>query len=236
MVGMTKVVPQSKTDLVVAKITESIVGGEYRPGEFLPNEEGLCRSLGVSRSILREATRVLAYRGLLEIRQGRGTVVRIPKQDVSEESLSIFLRANRVSFERLMEVRMPIEIEIARLAALRRREEHLSAMRELLRRMAENPTDLKASVEADGDFHQALVKATDNPLVGIILNSVVQFLRESRTLTIGFAGFEKAIREHTAIYNAVKAKDAAQAARCMEKHMMSTWKDLKQATAEVANG
>jgi len=238
MAGMTKVIPQSKTDLVVAKITESIVTGEFLPGEFLPNEEGLCQKLGVSRSILREATRVLSYRGLLEIRQGRGTVVRIPKQDVSEESLSIYLRANRVSFERLMEVRTPIEIEIALLAATRRREEHLETLQGLLRKMAQCAKDknLAASVQVDGDFHQTLVKATDNPLVGIIINSVLQFLQESRTLTIGYAGFEKAITEHTAIFDAVKAKDAAGAAECMEKHMMSTWKDLRQATGEVTDG
>jgi DNA-binding FadR family transcriptional regulator len=237
MSGITKVRSSSKTDLVVEKITESIMAGEFGPGEFLPNEEGLCRDLGVSRSILREATRVLAYRGLLEIRQGRGTVVRVPRREVSEESLSIFMRTNRVSYARLMEVRRPVEIEIARLAAGRRDETHLAAMRESMEKMARPGKDfnLAACVRADGEFHQALLKATDNPLVEIIINSVLHFLHESRMLTLRVAGFEKATREHRAIYEAVKAKDAELAATCMEKHMASTWSDLMQVKRETGD-
>ena len=69
-----RIKPQSRSDLVVDRITNSIINGELTDGQLLPPESQLCEALGVSRSILREAVRVLSSKGLVEVRQGHGNL------------------------------------------------------------------------------------------------------------------------------------------------------------------
>ena len=169
MEKLSKIKPQSRTDLVVDKITNLIINGELSEGELLPPENKLCEIFGVSRSILREAIRVLATKGLVEVRSGYGTLARVPKDDIPEEALSNYLKANAISLLQPMEIRIPIEIEAARLAAQRRTEKHVRMMEKVLQIMQSPSKTLEMYVHADDDFHGIIVDATDNPIFGIVI-------------------------------------------------------------------
>ena len=219
METFSKIKSPSRAELVVDKITNSIINGELSDGELLPPENQLCEIFGVSRSILREAIRVLASKGLVEVRQGYGTLVCVPKIDVPEEALDTYLKTNTFSLLQLMEIRTSIEIEVARLAAERRNNRHLQMMEESLRIFYSHAENLEIYANADKDFHRALIDASGNPLFGIMIRPIMGYLHLSRQLALRHFGLAVVIQEHQAIFEAIKNKDAVTAATKMKEHM-----------------
>ncbi|PIE36225.1 hypothetical protein CSA56_01000 [candidate division KSB3 bacterium] len=209
----------SRADLVVDKITNSIINGNLSDGELLPPEPKLCEMFGVSRSILREAIRVLASKGLLIVRQGYGTVACVPKIDIPEEALGTYLSTNPFSLEQLMELRTPIEIEVARLAARRRSDEHIARLEESLQKMLSYTANVEMMSTADKEFHRVLIEASDNPLFGIIIRSIMRYLHLSRQLAIRHFGIAVVVDEHKAIIEAITEQQPDTAANAMRNHM-----------------
>jgi GntR family transcriptional repressor for pyruvate dehydrogenase complex len=177
---------------------------------------------GISRSIMREAIKVLAAKGLLEVKQGFGTVVCLPKDEVPEKALMTYMAAHSVSLAQLMEVRTPLEIAIAKLAAAGRTDEHLQRMAATFEILAVEGQSLDVYTNADVTFHQSLVDAAGNHIFKIIVNSIIQYLEMSRRLTIHHFGLEIVIKGHEQIFKAVVDKDPSAAAKAMEAHMIST--------------
>ena len=219
---------QSRAELVVDKITNSIINGELSDGELLPPENQLCEIFGISRSILREAFSVLVSKGLVEVKQGHGTFVRLPKIDVPEEAVRNYLMTNTFSLLQLMEVRTPIEVEVARLAAERRQEKHVSIMDESLQIMHANSNGAETLSDADEAFHQAIIDASGNLLFGIMIRSIIVNLHIGRQLAIRHFGIEVVIQEHEKIYQAIIKKQPAVAAKKMKEHMEGALKRINQ--------
>lgn len=147
------------SDQVVERLRERI-GGQLAVGDKLPSESELMAELGVGRSTVREAVRVLAHMGLLEARQGQGTYVRATSPEV--ETLGERLRRARAP--EVYELRHILEQEIVRLAALRRDEGDLERMREHLRTRRRHMAagDAARFLDAGIAFHVALAAATKN--------------------------------------------------------------------------
>jgi GntR family transcriptional repressor for pyruvate dehydrogenase complex len=204
---------------VVDKITNSITNGELPEREVLPPEAQLCEIFGVSRTILREAVRALVSKGLVEVKQGHGTFVRLPKIDVLEEAVRNFLMANKLSLLQLMEVRTPIEVEVARLAAERREEKHLNIMERSLQIMNDDSNSVEVYADADEAFHKAIIDASNNPLFGIMIRSIMGSLHISRQLATRHFGIGVTIREHGSIFEAIKNQQPSIAAIKMKEHM-----------------
>lgn len=209
---------QSRSDLVVDKITQSIVNGELAVGELLPPENKLCEIFGVSRSILREAIRALVSKGLIEVKQGHGTYVRLPKIEISEEAVRNYLMTNAFSLQQLMEIRTPLEMEAARFAAERREEKHLKIMEESMRVLN---TESSVEVHADADelFHQTIIDASKNSLFGIMIHAIMVHLHVGRQLSIRQFGTAVFVEEHQAILEAIKNQEPLKAATMMNEHM-----------------
>jgi len=205
--------------MVVDKITNSIINGELSHGQVLPPENQLCEYLGVSRSILREAIRVLAAKGLVQVKQGYGTFVRQPKIDVPAEAVRNYLMTHSFSLQQLMEARYPIELEIARLAALRRGESHLEEMEASLRIMHDPMQSDEAYADADAAFHRAIINASGNPIFGIMIRSIMVNLHISRQLAIRHFRIDVVAEEHTAILEAIREGNPQAATEKMKKHM-----------------
>jgi len=215
---------RSKSENVVETIADLILSGDLPNDVTLPTESELCDNLGVSRSVLREAMKMLAAKGLVQVKQGVGTVVKRPSEYVSIEALHNYIQLNQVSLGHVMEIRVPIEIETAKLAAKNRTQQHLDAMEETLIEMQNNKDRLDACVEADHAFHEALVSSTGNPLFLIVTHSIAKFFGFLRVVTIG--SIEETIEQHRGILEAVRKKNAQAAASAMVRHMKSTEKDL----------
>ncbi len=211
-------------DRVVNEIQELIVSGRLDPGTKLPPERELAEEIGVSRTVIREAVHILVTKGLLETRQGVGTIVRQVTRDQLVEPLSLLLQTSDggISVEHLHQVRCILEIEIAGLAALQATEEDVEELRrivtEMEMRLAQD--DLEAFAARDADFHQALAKTTRNPLLVVLLDSIRDLMQEVRLLVTRHPGLpQQVMPDHRKILERVIAKDPAGARQAMQEHL-----------------
>lgn len=185
----------------------------------------MAERLGVSRTVLREATKRLELQGLLEIRHGSGirAVNRLHKP--LSGSLALLLPELPERLRQLTEARGALEPEIARLAALRARAADIRQLRDIHERMS-RAADHDEAVEADIEFHRTLARIAGNEILKLTLESLADLGRESRRVTIGNVGRQRAIDHHATILAAVAARDGAAAATAMRHHMDEAARDL----------
>jgi GntR family transcriptional regulator, transcriptional repressor for pyruvate dehydrogenase complex len=210
------------SDKVAAQLQALIAGGEIRIGEKLPSERALCDLLGVSRTVVREAVRTLAIKGLVDVRPGGGAVVRAPDSARVAELMTLMVRAGEgpVAFGHILEVRRLIEVEIAGLAAERRDPADLALIEEQLAAMAEHAADARRWAAADVAFHAALAQAAHNPLYPVLLGSIADLLVEVRLTGARLPETPAlAYQHHQAIYERVREGDRAGARAAMADHL-----------------
>ena len=164
---------RSSVEEVIGQLNEQLLSGAWRAGERIPTEQELSAELEVSRPVVREAVRALVHLGVLESRQGAGTYV------ISTADPVPMLRQVRLADIRdVFEVQLGYDVQAARLAALRRGDEDLAELAELLeqRDAAEQPEEYGRS---DAEFHLAVVRAAGNPLLLEMYRYLLDRLRES---------------------------------------------------------
>jgi GntR family transcriptional regulator, transcriptional repressor for pyruvate dehydrogenase complex len=226
----TFIKPVRKVNLVsevVESLESQILAGRFSPGEDLPVEAHLCQSFGVSRTVVREAIRILSGRGLVEASQGRPTRVRPADAEHVQKTIGVFLRRSKHSLVQLVEVRRPLESEIAALAAERATAEQLhelkSANEELTR-----AKKIEQLIEADLRFHDLLAEATGNPVFSLLLKALVDLLRHSRRKTLARTGAQRALAGHREIYDAVRQGKPNLARAAMLRHLQWAEEDLQE--------
>ncbi|KQQ46022.1 GntR family transcriptional regulator [Rhizobium sp. Leaf311] len=207
---------------IAGHIGKEIAEGRILPGEKLPTEHILAKTFGVSRSVVREAIAELRNEGLVETRQGIGAFVLegTGRGSIRIEQTDLY---DRESFRSLFQLRMPLEIEAAGLAAVHHDEEDLRKLDEALAQMtgAEKWTD--QGITADLMFHRALATATHNeyfPLfVGFIAERISLAINAARASAVLEEIVETTIAEHVAIRDAVVTRDPLKARAAMRHHV-----------------
>jgi len=212
---------------IVDQIEERIINGELRVGDKLPSEAKLSDQFGVSRTAVREAMKVLSLQGYIDIQVGRGTFVTADYSDLIKHSLSLMIRKDyEKGITAVIEVREILEPEIAALAASRRKPLHIQKMREALEQMEKSLDDADKFVEYDLAFHTILAKATNNPLIPVLVDSIVDILREQRKNTAqASGGLERGQIYHKRILKAVELEDCDLARKEMQEHVIQVRQD-----------
>jgi GntR family transcriptional repressor for pyruvate dehydrogenase complex len=164
-------------ELIVRRLEQRIIAGELKEGQRLPPERDLAKTFGVSRTAVREAMKVLAQSGLVEMRHGSGTFVRNHLQTCLRHSIDLISKLGRASDA--IEMREILEPEVAALAARRASDDDLRILRESVRAM-ETADDPEAMFQAELSFHQALARSTGNVLFMGLLDPVDGLLHEMR--------------------------------------------------------
>jgi GntR family transcriptional repressor for pyruvate dehydrogenase complex len=214
---------------LVEILSDKIVNGELASNSLLPPERELCATYGVSRTVVREAVKLLESHGLVRIERGRGTVVQEARPDHVAQSVRLMLRRSNGALEQLLEVRRILETGMAGLAADRRTEADLRAMQASLDTMAEKPGEPAGYVDADLEFHYRIAEATHNPVLLALIGPLGELLRESRIATFSGPEFVRMrTRQHRAIYDAIRDRDADAARALMGEHLGDTLQDLKR--------
>lgn len=148
----------SLVESTINLIRTQVENGNWKIGERIPKEAELAHMLGVCRNTVREAVRVLSYADVLDVRQGDGTYVRS-----NVDPAEVMRRINRTSLRDHFELRVILETEVARLAAMRRTKEDIKLLRKLLRQRGNSKDgDVAAFIQRDLAFHQAIAKAAHN--------------------------------------------------------------------------
>jgi GntR family transcriptional repressor for pyruvate dehydrogenase complex len=209
----SRLVPQ-----VVERLRAYILTVASQGKEALPSEGELARTLGVSRTVLREAMKQLQAQGLVAMSQGKKPRVRPADPQTAVDSLDLLLQRTPRSLRHLVEVRRPLECEIAALAAERATPQHLEAAAAAIDALR-SARSLEEQVEADVRFHRLLAEATANPVFLTLLDTVSGLLRESRRRTIGRHGMGVADDHHREILEAIRRRDPAAARAAMAHHL-----------------
>jgi GntR family transcriptional repressor for pyruvate dehydrogenase complex len=214
---------------IVDQIESRIVAGELKVGDQLPSERELAEQFTVSRIAVREAVKSLRQKGLVEIRPGRGTFVTNGTPGAVRHSLNMLMKFGSADGDSyLVEVREILEPEIAARAATRITDEFIAAMQNAVNIMetATASNDSDAFVEADLDFHLALAEAAQNPIILILINSIIDLLREQRKRTGNVSGgLARGQHHHKLILDALIRHDAQAARQTMQAHLQQVRED-----------
>lgn len=220
---------------IVSQIEKRIEAGDLKVGDRLPSERELAEQFAVSRTAVREAVKALRQKGLVEIRPGRGTFITNGTSDSVRSSLDMLMKMGSTKGSgNLVEVREILEPEIAALAATRITEEDIVAMQEAVSIMDTALDNVDLFVEADLDFHLALAEGTQNPIIPILMDSIIDLLRKQRKrigLTAG--GLQRGQVHHKRILEAVMRRDSDAARRAMQDHLQQVRDDTQASDAEA---
>ena len=226
------------SDKVADLLLETIHARGLQAGERLPSERELGEQFGVSRTVIREAVRALAAKGVIDVRTGSGLRVAAVDSATVSESMSLFMRGSTtLDYPKVHEVRAMLEVEIAGLAAERASREDLAELAAICEGM-EADEDLEAASRHDVEFHRAIARATHNELHLLLLDSVGEALLEIRRENLAGGSRDDTLVLHRQVLERIAARDAEGSRRAMREHLDNVaqhWR-RRQATAVVAGG
>ncbi len=205
---------------VAEQIRRLISSGALKPGDLLPPERELAEKLGVGRSSIRDAVRTLEVMGILEPRQGHGTVVRDLNADALVVPLASVLQHRRDLVSELLDVRRMIEPGLAARAAKNATAEEIAHMEDVIRRHEAKLRRGESAVDEDTQFHYAIALAARNSVVLRVLDVLMDLLRESRSRSLQVPGRpRRSFDGHRRILRAIQRRDAKGAETAVRKHL-----------------
>lgn len=218
----------SITDSVVERIREMIESGSYPVGEKLPTEASLCEMLSVSRTSVREATRVLQALGYVSLVPGKGAFVADLKPGKGEGEN--WYDVENVKFYDFMEVRMAIETLAVRLSVERATAKQVKALEKI------HASFLEANEKQDGlqlimldeQFHTSIIEYTNNPLLININKQLLESFRYYRSNSFMDSHvYKNAVIPHSRILLCFQTKNVTQAIEEIRNHLEITMKDME---------
>ena len=214
-------IPRHRVFTKVAEQLQVHIVNKLKPGDMLPSERELVRAFRVSRTSIRDAIRSLEATGLLEPRQGIGTVVREFSADAILTPVAGALRQKRKAIDELLDVRMIIEPALARRAALHATPEQIVELQTILSRQEEKVCRGEPAMEEDSSFHYTLALAANNSVMLKLVHVLMDLLREMRERSLEVGGRpQKSLAGHRRILAAVKQGNAAAAESAMRRHLL----------------
>ncbi len=221
----------------IDKIKDMIVSGRLGPGDRLPREQDLAAELGMSRNMLREAVTALSLINVLEVRRGDGTFVTTLSPHLLLDALTFvadFQRddtvLNFIAVRQMLEPQaIGVAAELIDLAEIDRLSEHLETMGEDI--------DVDELVLKDAEFHRRIIEAAGNPILSTVLETMSRPLHRARVWRdiLERDAFETTRREHFAIVDALRRRDARDARAWAEIHISGTEQWLRRRVAANAS-
>ena len=212
---------RSKHDMIACALGQEILRGIHAPGANLPAEADLLSRFGASRTVLREAMKTLAAKGLVVLKTRVGTrVLNSSNWNFFDAELLAWSAAIGVDAQlrrSLTEIRRAVEPAAAALAAQRRSRAEIARLRECVRRMAQSSENPESFAKADLEFHLMIGVASGNPLMRSLAAVIEAALVASFQENMPLAGDDLAetARSHDAIVDGIEARDAAVASAAM---------------------
>jgi GntR family transcriptional repressor for pyruvate dehydrogenase complex len=215
-----EVVRKNKVYEEVAQQIERLILKKLRPGDKLPSERELAEMLKVSRSSIRDAIRGLELRGLVEPRQGAGTIVREVSSESSTNPFASALNRRRELVSELLDFRKMLEPPLAARAAMHATAGEIAEMEDILQRQEEKQIQGDAAVAEDAEFHYSIALASGNSVVLKVLDILMDLLRDTRERSLQLDGRpQKSLAGHRRILAAIKRHDGEAAKSAMRRHI-----------------
>ena len=226
--------PARYPTVVAQELAHEIIGGALPPGSVLPAEPALGDRFGFSRTVVREALKLLEERGLVRVEQGRGTTVQsrdawnLLDPLVIREALSY--DDDMTLLDNLIVVRRVLEREMARAAATRLTDEELAALSANLEQMEASYDDYERFRDYDLSFHAIVMKGSGNDVGQAIVRTIHAHAGAMRPIAAAQsrAELERTATEHRAILEALRARDGEAAGERIAAHIDFAWADRKR--------
>lgn len=222
-ISLNPIKPRRISDQVFEQLRELIARGRIKPGERLMPERELATSLRVSRTTVREALNKMVVMGILEQKQGQGTFVRALDRS-SPNSFMGLLGAEEATLVDLLDVRLGLECNAARFAALRATTADLNNLERHLAEMSTAVTTGQTGAEADVAFHMAIAEASHNPLQVLLMRQFYDFmsLGIERNLSLFYEGANligAVAHQHEKIVAGIRQRDPEAAVKAVQMHI-----------------
>ena len=215
-----ELVRRSRVYEEVAKQIERLILKKLQPGDKLPSERELAEMLRVSRGSIRDAIRGLELMGLVEPRQGTGTIVREISIDSVANPFATALKRRKELVSELLDFRKMLEPPLAARAATHASPEEIVEMEDILRRQEEIQNQGDAAVAEDAEFHYSIALASGNSVVLKVIDIIMDLLRDTRARSLQVEGrSQKSLAGHRRILAAIKRNDAEAAKAAMRRHL-----------------
>lgn len=212
-----------KTSEVIARdLAHHIINNDLPEGSMLPVEKEMLESLGVGRTTLREALRLLETRGVLTIRAGPngGPVVRRPRPADFSDALTLILQFEGASLADVWEARVALEPKIAELAASRVTKAQLEELDDSVAMILENLERQDVFLKENQRFHEIIARAAGSKVL-IIMQETIRSIADGAVLGVQYSSSRrKAVAEaHRRIADALRKHDGAAASETMRQHV-----------------
>jgi DNA-binding FadR family transcriptional regulator len=219
---LPKVTRGTLAEQVTLRLMEFIESQSLKPGDLLPSETSLANSFGVSRPVIREALKNLEGKGVLEIVNGKGAMIRPVDSDPLRLFFQRAMQTERGTLLELMEVRKGLEVQAAVLAAERRGEGDLQAIRQVVQAMAQNMEDFEAYTRLDVEFHMCIASASHNAMLVYLVESIRDALRNTIVTGLRSRGpmphIETIQQSHEALLQTITDQDVEASRLAMIRH------------------
>ncbi len=210
---------------VFEQIRELIYKGVFKPDQQIPPERDLAASMEVSRTSVRNAIDKLVQIGLLKQYQGHGTFVSSPEAR-NGNPFSSTMSPDEATYLDLLEVRMGLECNAAKIAAARATESDLQAIQQSLQEMEDDLANTDTiSTAADTAFHMAIALSTKNPVLINLTRNFYDFLFVGIKKSLGHmkednVAYEDVLEQHRTIFGHIKNRDPQNAHDSMREHII----------------
>ena len=236
-VGKSELLSQT----VETAIEESIRAGDFKPGEKLPSEMELCGQFGVSRTVMREALRMLSARGMVRIEKGRGIFVTRVSVDSVANPMELYLHMHSGPEQAIHVVgaRQLIEPPIAGQAAMNYTEEDAAKLRANIAELTTAADDRTLMTQLDMSFHLLIAEAAHNPVLPLFIRPIQMLMPAIKADVYGVIddAHDAAVHWHSRILEAILSRDAALAEAEMRSHLEIAMEHVlvaRSRTAKVA--
>jgi len=222
---------------IVDVVMDLIARGQVDYNDHFYTEQELMAMLGVSRPTLREALRVLEFLGVATVTPHKGISINKPSDQGGYLPLLYILTFEKTSGRELFELRQALQLEMTALAAQRRTEEHLCALRNLIDRMEEaKAADPEVFSRLDYDFHQQIIAASGNRLVGKLMDTIAPMIQNQLTDHIRNEGLDHrklTLEYHRQIVSCIADGNSEAARQAMYDHLAHSRRDAQSAADPV---
>jgi len=219
--NLNRIELDNPVDLIISQIRDLISSGKITPGERLPSERKLAEHLGVSRNHVREAINKLQIYGILKVLPQSGTIVTGIGIVAIEGLITDILRIEKTDFKSLIDTRVLLEREAARLAAINRDSDNLVQMSNALSLYEKKLSEGNTAMEEDLLFHIKISEASNNSVLKSLMMIITPDILKSFTnlKVCNDVNNKKTIEEHRTILEMIADKNPDGAIKAMDEHL-----------------
>jgi len=214
---------KTPADIIIDQIKELIETGQLNSGDRLPSERQLAERFGVGRTYVRDAIKKLEFYGILKTIPQSGTVVAGLGVTALSGLISNILKLEKADFHSLVETRVLLEVEAAKLAAQRRSIDNLITLKNSLNIYHNKVIEVEPAVEEDFLFHLSIAEASGNNVIKSLLMIVTpEIMQIYKKLNVCSDGVSlKSYEEHKELYKYIEEQNQEKAMAAMRNHLSS---------------